>query len=955
MNSEPIILDPTERFPLHKSDSLFFVAEGEINIFLLTPKSREASEGPLTYLRTVVQGELIVPFSPEHVKNRSVLAVAYKKTVMYERPISDIKEGEVSTLLENWMLGFSSILTSKKTPPIDQYLENGLKFSFPAGQNVMFPNAALSDNHLNLVWLRVLQGRLSLLTLPDFELSPASPPFPLIPLTTFQTLEDSIVEIETNGPYWEGVSLFNKLVLSKLIASQDEHSLQEQTSLAVLSQYEGDRKEKLFHNVKTLFSRVGYGGKEQSGDETVQTLRVLENALQQPLLEYETSLTSGGSTAVINPIIRQRDVTLKKDWWHHDSRPLLGRLDERSFVALIPDPPGGYLMIKPGNPEPERVNEALAKQLGPTASMFYRVFSDKGKLSFLKILQFGLAGRFKDILICLGAALLAVFLSLFVTTANSLIFDFVIPSADPRLLWQIVGGLCIAAIVGAIFTSAREASILRLEGYAYHDLGSTVWQHTLDLPMNFFRRFSTGDLIQRLDGFGMIRGLLSGHAIRTVINTVFSVSFLLVMLYYSPLLTAVLLGLLFILGVILMSCLYFSSKIVTIMEQANGILYGKSIQTINGISKIRTNAAETRFFDNWESHYLTIKELELKAGRIRIMEILANRLFPQFAFLLILVIFILVGMREAAGKEGGFISIGSYMAFYAAFSGFYLAFTTFCGILAVAVRCNPLWNRMKVVLEEPRESAERELKYQVGPLTGEVRLDHIFFRYDPNSAYIHNDISLYAEPGEFIAIVGPSGCGKSSLVRILLGFEKPEMGAVYYNGKDLKDLDLRDVRSQIGTVLQNSMIMHGSIRDNITGGRLASDKEIMRAVQMAAFDTDLAAMPMGLSTPLISGGAGLSGGQRQRLFMARVLLGEPKILILDEATNALDNITQERMVSNLDNIHVTRIVIAHRLSTIRKAHRIYVLDKGRIAQTGTFDELVAQKGIFADFVKNQKL
>lgn len=959
-------LKRTERLLLHKKNAIFLIVEGEINLFLLTPKSeKNPMEGPLKHLRTVHQGELIIPFAPENGKGCCVIGLAYKKTVLREHSVAELKTSlkqhpeaaqELSSQLGQWMLGFSSLLTEKKTPAVDIYLENETQFTFTASQTAMCPNA------LSLVWMRVLQGRLSPLTLPGFEFKPGLPPFPLIPLITLKAAEDSTVEIVPHqqwaptDSYWEGLFLFNHFVLQKLIALNREQTLKDQASLAVLSHYEGEQKERLFENVKNLYSK-GHVQKLPNENETIQSLRVIGNALKQPLVKYETSLATGTSEAVLDPSIHKRVVDLKDQWWRSDSRPLLGTVEEktkRSVVALIPDPPRGYLMIKPDAPGPIRVNAALSRQIDSTALMFYRHFPFNKQASVLNLLKFALEGRYKDLFICLGAALLAILLSLFVALANSLIFDFVIPSSDPVLLGQIAGGLCIAALISAIFVAARDLSILRLVGLGFYDLDSSLWQHTLNLPMKFFRKFSTGDLIQRLEGFSAIREMLAANALPILITAFFSFAYVALMLYYSPTLTLVLIGLLIVLIAILMTCLFFSSKIYTIYEQAQGILYGTTFQTINGVSKIRTNGAESRFFNHWETQFLAIKELELRNSRINIIETVASRLFPLFSFLLILVIFLLL-ITGKNGKESQFITIGSFMAFYAAFTSFYLAIAAVCKFLSAGVRCYPLWNRIKVLLQEPGESEGKLLKYPIGSLTGEVRLDHIYFRYDANSAYIHDDISLYAEPGEFIAIVGRSGCGKSSLVRLLLGFEQPEMGAVYYNGRDLKDIDLTAVRSQIGTVLQDSMIMQGSIRDNITGGRIANDEEIMRAIKLAAFDADLAGMPMGLSTPLISGGIGLSGGQRQRLFMARVLLGKPKILILDEATNAQDNITQDRMATNLDNIHVTRIVIAHRLSTIRKAHRIYVLDKGRIIQSGTFDELVAQKGLFAEFVKNQKL
>ncbi len=212
---------------------------------------------------------------------------------------------------------------------------------------------------------------------------------------------------------------------------------------------------------------------------------------------------------------------------------------------------------------------------------------------------------------------------------------------------------------------------------------------------------------------------------------------------------------------------------------------------------------------------------------------------------------------------------------------------------------------------------------------------------------------MEAKPGEFIAIVGPSGSGKSTIVRLLLGFETPEAGTIFYDGRDLSGLDIAAVRRQLGVVLQNGRIMSGSIWENIAGGTIVTQDEAWEALQMAGLGDDIQAMPMGIHTIISEGGGNLSGGQRQRLFIARALVHKPQILLFDEATAALDNHTQGIVTHSLEQLGVTRVVIAHRLSTIRHADRIYVMDGGKIVQQGSFEELAAVEGLFADLIARQ--
>jgi ABC-type bacteriocin/lantibiotic exporter with double-glycine peptidase domain len=263
----------------------------------------------------------------------------------------------------------------------------------------------------------------------------------------------------------------------------------------------------------------------------------------------------------------------------------------------------------------------------------------------------------------------------------------------------------------------------------------------------------------------------------------------------------------------------------------------------------------------------------------------------------------------------------------------------------------PLWERAKPILQTKPEYEPHRVN--PGQLQSGVVLERVTFRYRDEGLPVLDDITLCAQPGEFVAIVGPSGSGKSTIVRLLLGFETPNSGRVYYDGKDLASLDLVAVRRQLGVVLQSGRIGSGSIFENITAGALVSHEKAWEAARMAGFAEDIEQMPMKMHTVISEGGTNLSGGQKQRLLIARALVNQPKIIVMDEATSSLDNRTQGIVVESLDKLKATRIVIAHRLSTIRHADRIYVVEAGRVVQVGTFEELVQQEGLFAQLVARQ--
>ena len=241
-------------------------------------------------------------------------------------------------------------------------------------------------------------------------------------------------------------------------------------------------------------------------------------------------------------------------------------------------------------------------------------------------------------------------------------------------------------------------------------------------------------------------------------------------------------------------------------------------------------------------------------------------------------------------------------------------------------------------------------------LNGGIELNNVSFRYSDDMPNVIDNLSLKIRPGQYVAIVGKTGCGKSTLMRILLGFEKPQKGAVYYDGKDIAGMDLKSLRRHIGVVMQNSGLFQGDIYSNIViSAPMLTLDDAWEAAEMAGMADDIRNMPMGMNTIISEGQGGISGGQRQRLMIARAIAPKPKILMFDEATSALDNITQKTVSDSLDSLKCTRIVIAHRLSTIRHCDRIIVLKDGGIAEDGTYDELIAKKGYFSELVERQRV
>ena len=300
------------------------------------------------------------------------------------------------------------------------------------------------------------------------------------------------------------------------------------------------------------------------------------------------------------------------------------------------------------------------------------------------------------------------------------------------------------------------------------------------------------------------------------------------------------------------------------------------------------------------------------------------------------------------------VSPSSYLAFSAAYGAITGAFAAFAGIITQASEIGPILEMAEPILKaEPEMTVEKET---VTRLSGAIELSNVSFRYRDGTPNIIDGLSLRIKAGEYIAIVGKTGCGKSTLMRLLLGFETPQKGAIYYDRKDMRSLDLQSLRRRMGVVLQNGILFLGDIYSNITvsAPQLTMD-DAWEAAEIAGIADDIRAMPMGMHTIIGEGQGGISGGQKQRIIIARAIAPKPRILLFDEATSALDNKTQKQVSQALDALKCTRIVIAHRLSTIQNCDRILVLDGGKIIEQGSYDALIQKGGFFADLVERQRV
>ncbi|PSR15563.1 NHLP bacteriocin export ABC transporter permease/ATPase subunit, partial [filamentous cyanobacterium CCP3] len=564
----------------------------------------------------------------------------------------------------------------------------------------------------------------------------------------------------------------------------------------------------------------------------------------------------------------------------------------------------------------------------------------------LSLLRFAFRGQERDWLMIGLTGVAATLIGMVVPQATAVLVDTVVPYGDRALLWQIGLGLLAAAFGAASFQLAQAIATLRVETGADAHLQAAVWDRLLTLKTSFFRQYPTGDLASRVSSISAIRRKLSGSALQGLFAGVFSLLNLGLLIYYSPTLAAiaVLVGLV-VMAVTVASGLVLVRRYRPLLE-IQGQLYGLVVQLINGMAKLRMAGAEERAFAAWGQRYGQQLRLTLSTQQLEDGVAVFNTMLP----VLTTVILFWLSSQMLGSEEAG-LSTGTFLAFSVAFGTFIAGATSLSDTLVDLLDIVPLWQRASPILQaEPEVTLT---KADPGQLTGALSVDRVTFRYSDEGPVILDDISFVAQPGEFIALVGPSGSGKSTAMRLLLGFDQPQTGGVYYDGQALAGLDVVAVRRQCGVVLQTSRLSAGSIFENLAGGALISLDDAWAAAEQAGLAADLRAMPMQMHTVVSEGGSNLSGGQRQRLLIARALAVRPKIMLMDEATSALDNRTQAIVTASLNQLRVTRVVIAHRLSTIRHADRIYVLEAGRLVQQGSFDELAGQPGLFSQLIKRQ--
>ena len=660
-----------------------------------------------------------------------------------------------------------------------------------------------------------------------------------------------------------------------------------------------------------------------------------------------------------------RRIKLEDNWYRGDSGVILVfcNVDDKTkeLGVCLPQTENRYRLITRSNPDGIDVTEKIAVALDKEGFACYAGLPPE-KISLKDLLKFAFNQTWStDWRTILIASFVMGFIPIITPIVTETIFADLIPILDRRGLATVAQVAMVAGFTSAALNVVRSVALLRFSIHVDMALESAMLARVLALPTKFFRQFTSGNLAARMQGLSKIQTFLAGETVGIIFNFVFGFWSLGLMCYYSVKLTGAALLIWIIYSLISFFILNrltnFNRKQTTAYNETAGILQ----QIFTGLTKFRVKGAEEdaynlwgqKFGEEWKWNYAVRWQKNYTTILSAMQPILLSMILYYVAF---------KEIAEAAATGatstdavadlmGTGLTSATFIAFQSAYSAFNVALIGIFPAIQEFVAIRPLLENLQPILDAEPESLPD--KPEADLLSGAIEVEGLTFSYGENLPNVLKDVSFRIKAGESVALVGSSGCGKTTLMRLLLGFEQPKSGAIYYDGYDLSEISAASVRAQMGVVLQGGQLMTGNIFYNIVGMSNLTLDDAWAAAKAAGIDEDIRQMPMGMNTIISEGSSNISGGQRQRILIARALAAKPAIIILDEATSALDNRTQAIVTESLDRLNATRIIVAHRLSTIRNVDKIFVLDGGRIVERGTFDELVAKGGMFAGFVKRQ--
>lgn len=940
---------------LDDQNYVWIVKENKVNIFALS-KNEDETKDTRNYVCTVEKGGVF--FGMEPAENVSLIAVGEIGTQVIKKEISTLGES-FPDCVDSWLIALGAGMADKiRSARNFKLVAEGDDIEIAKGENILSLDEVL--------WVQFLNGDFLYFGKEDRLILKSEQYYPVTKNIWIRSVDSTVIKVidtkecQDKGILENNLKVFHKLLMAHLRYFIDTRFNTEKKGLVLKEKNE----DKVFSKALSELAFSLEAGKKSTGDlfyneaPIYKACLAVADRLKFKLREPSQSGDNGKHDLTIKDIartskIRTRKVTLKKDWWKKDTGPLVGFLEDGGRpVALLPVSSTAYEVFDPENDTRRRVNNQTAPEISSEAFVLFRPFPNK-ELSLWDLVMFGFDAVRADLKSFIIMGIAAGLLGIIIPVATGIIFDVIVPNRASDQLMKLGLGLFVCSVSAAVFQLLQSISLIRMEGKLKASVQSALWDRIMSFPCSFFKMFSAGDLASRSLGIDTIMNqVFEGLVVPSILGAVYASFNFVILFFYDRKLAIIstLLSFIVFLAIALATSLQLSNKRKE--TDIQGDLSGFVFQLINGIAKLKVSGAQTLAFAKWAEKFSEQKRYAYRAGLTNNYLTVFNSVMPVVASLTIFS-FVTYQIKEADATGSTLISTGGFLAFNAAFTGFLMAIMRLGTSVATLANVIPLFERMKPILQTLQEDDTE--KIDPGELSGTIEVNNLSFRYSEDDPLVLKEVSFQANPGEFVAFVGPSGSGKSTILRHLLGFEVPEHGAVYYDGKDLASLDLSSVRSQIGVVLQDSELMAGEIYYNIIGSSLLTIDDAWEAAKLAGIDGDIKAMPMGMHTYVSEGGGTFSGGQKQRLLIARALAKKPRIILFDEATSALDNKTQNIITESINTMKATRIVIAHRLSTVIKADRIFVVDKGEIVQSGNYESLINVEGEFRKIAKRQLL
>ena len=980
-------VDTRDAFLLVRRDEIYIVEQGHMDLFRVVVNDHGEVLIKAPFIARIPAGNaffgsLSVPAGRDGDSGfMAYQAVPAHRTVLLrgEREhlaSPDAFDLDAVTLIDDWVVAASAFLASHEVPPRETLL-------LEADPDIPYAaDSRLSAHHNEILWVSADRPGL-LVGDPRFPVAEGA----FLPLSEHIWLtlpeEARVSAVHTPraivaGLLWDALDRYNVQVLrcaeSYWVEARERISARHALGRRTNTQLRGAMLRELTCILSAAPADIET---RREGQELLQAAAAVAASIGVRLVNWPDAADGDpleAVDAVVTPSgIRTRRIRLAPGWERRDGPSFLGVVaDEESRpVAVINDGRDKYKMIDPVRDEVVPVNRRRAESLDSHGVMFYLPLAegvDNGRAAVLQALR----GRGRDIKRLALMASLGALAALLPPIVTGELLAEIIPREDFPMWTAALVALVLGAFTASAVSIVGAFSMLRIEARIDETFQVSIWGKLLALPSSFFRRYSVGDLADRVNGISLIRQVLTGSTGNTVVSGTFSIFSYALLFYYSWEL-ALWTGLALIL-LVATSWFFIRHQIrhQRAVFKLQGAVEGLVFQMILGLSKLRQAHAEVHALMRWSERYAEQKRAHLSARRWAAGQHTVNALFgplSQFALLALVWYWVLesgtLTVEDGAqAGPGGILSgdgdedatatpfgLADFLSFHTAFGQFMGALLGTTAAWTTAVSALPLFERVKPILEAQPESAPGS---KVLPsLAGRIEFEHVRFRYPMAERETLADVSFQVSPGEYVAFVGPTGAGKSTLYRMLLGFERPSSGSVLLDGHDLLSVDLSGMRRQMGVVLQNGQLAPDSILNNVADGAPLTREEVLDAVRAAGLEEDIEALPMGINAMLAEGAPELSGGQKQRLLIARALARKPRVLLLDEPTSMLDNRSQDTILTTLRGLTATRIVIAHRLSTLVDVDRIYVMRDGRIVETGEYHELMERGGELAQLALRQ--